>query len=179
MKKITYIGLIVLFAVCSIILQWLNFNLRDYNNYNLILNIIGILILFGLFIFVISIFRKNNTLLEKISIGILTITLVSNLFLSYKLFDYNRTIQIQVEYESANCEELKKRFANDLKNKELKYFQYGMGADIELYENLKTKYGIECFSMGCAKLSTIDCYNDLVNNYLKEKHSDPIVDDRW
>ena len=82
------------------------------------------------------------------------------------------------KYEGANCDELKEFFATDLKNKEVKFFQYGMGADIELYQNLKSKYEIESFGMGCVKLSTIDCYNDLVNNYLIEKHNDSIVNGR-
>lgn len=53
-----------------------------------------------------------------------------------------------------------------------------MGVDSELYEYLKSKYGIKSFGMGCLKISTIDCYNDLVNHYLIEKHNDSIVDGR-
>jgi hypothetical protein len=56
----------------------------------------------------------------------------------------------------------------DLKKGEIKYLQFGITTDLELQKTLKTKYGIECYRMGC--------YNDLVNNYLKEKFNDRIVD---
>ncbi len=73
------------------------------------------------------------------------------------------------KYERANCDNLKDFYATDLKNDEKKYFRYGMGTDIELHNILKSKYRIKSFGMGCIKLSTIDCYNDLVNNYPIEK----------
>ena len=73
-----------------------------------------------------------------------------------------------MEYsELETCEEMEKRFALDLKNGEIKYFQFGIGYDIELEKSLKDKYGIETYGMGCTIQSEKECYNELVNNYLK------------
>ncbi|MFY0631725.1 MAG: hypothetical protein JXR05_15275 [Flavobacteriaceae bacterium] len=71
---------------------------------------------------------------------------------------------------------MEKRFATDVKNNEIKYFQYGIGTDLELQQTLKTKYGIESYGMGCLIQAEFNCYNDLVNNYLKEKYNDGIID---
>jgi hypothetical protein len=38
------------------------------------------------------------------------------------------------------------------------------------------KYEIECCGMGCIYQSEMGCYNDLVNNYLKEIFNNRIVD---
>ena len=107
---------------------------------------------------------------------VFSISLIISAYLSYGYYEMQRSIEIATKYEKANCAELKKLFTMDLKNDEIKYFKYGMAPDIELRDNLNSKYGIECFAMGCVQFSTIDCYNDLVNEHLKEKYNDGIVD---
>lgn len=119
--------------------------------------------------------RKVLTKIMQISFSI---SLVISAYLSYEYYEMKKSIEIATKYEKANCDELKKLFVKDLRNEEIKFFQYGMGTDIELHENLKSKYGIESFGMGCMKLSTIDCYNDLVNKHLIEKYNDSIVNGR-
>lgn len=122
-------------------------------------------------------FSVNNwqKILMKLMLPSFLVSLIISVYLSYAYFDLEKSIATTTKYESANCDELKGFFATDLKNNEVKYFQYGMGPDIELFQNLKSKYGIESYGMGCIKLSTIECYNDLVNNYLIEKHNDHIL----
>ncbi len=117
-------------------------------------------------------------ILTKIMLFSFSISLILSVYLSYAYFEREKSIATITKYERANCDELKELFAEDFENEEVKFFQYGMGTDIELYENLKSKYGIESYGMGCVKLSTIDCYNDLVNNYLIQKHNDSIVNGR-
>ena len=74
------------------------------------------------------------------------------------------------------CGEMENRFATDLKNSEIKYFQFGIATDLELQQTLKTKYGIESSGMGCLIKTEFDCYNELVNNYLKEKNNGGIIE---
>ena len=115
--------------------------------------------------------------LIKIMIGAFGICFVLNL---YAVSEYYKIIRIQntiAEYsEIKNCSEMTNRFASDLKNDDIKYFQFGIATNMELQKTLKTKYGIESFGMGCLVQSEMDCYNHLVNEYLKEKHNDGIVD---
>jgi len=71
---------------------------------------------------------------------------------------------------------MEKRFSTDLKNGKLVYFQFGIGYDIELAKTLKEKYKIKTIGMGCIIQSEKECYNKLLNEYLKENHSDGIID---
>ena len=81
------------------------------------------------------------------------------------------------EYEKIEtCDEMENRFASDLKNGEIKYFQFGIGRDIWLQEILESKYKIECLGMGCSIQSEIECYNNMVENYLKQKYNKTIAD---
>mgnify|MGYP003631407372 CR=1 FL=1 len=138
-----------------------------------------ILFLIGIISFILYFLTKDwRKILTRIMLFSFSISLIFSIYLSYAYFEREKSIAIMTKYERANCESLKEFFATDLKNKKIKFFQYGMGTDVELHEKLKSKYGIESFGMGCMKLSTIDCYNELVNNYLIEKHNDSIVNGR-
>ena len=169
---------IILIAVIGLILlifssiKWMHWGI-EY------LLIAKILFLIGLISFVLYFLAKDwQKTLTKIMLFSFSISLILSTYLSYAYFEREKTIALITKYERANCNELKELFATDLKNKDIKFFQYGMGTDIELQENLESKYGIRSFGMGCVKFSTIDCYNDLVNNYLIERFNDSIVDDR-
>ena len=167
--SIILIAVIGLVFLISSSIKWMYWEL-EY------LMIAKILFLIGLISVVLYFLAKDwQKALTKIMLFSFSISLILSAYLSYAYYEREKSIAIMTKYERANCNELKEFFATDLKNQEIKFFQYGMGADIELYDKLK-KYEINCYSMGCVKLSTIDCYNDLVNNYLKEKHNDSIVD---
>ena len=103
-------------------------------------------------------------------IGTFSLCLAQNLYL---VAEYYRQTQSQKRlseyYELKTCEEMENRFTTDLKNGEIKYFQFGIGFDIELEKILKNKYKIETFGMGCTIQSEMICYNNLVNDYLKQK----------
>ncbi|MCG2432126.1 hypothetical protein [Aequorivita xiaoshiensis] len=162
------------------------FGLLIYNRYNAIaeVSIIPELeyskIFFGIGILSIGLYyflKKWRKVLPKIMIGAFGICLALNLYIVVQIYE---SVQIQkrlTEYsELETCGEMEKRFASDLKNGEIKYFQFGFGYDMELDKTLKKKYGIETFGMGCTIYSEMICYNELVNTYLKEKHNDEIID---
>ncbi len=123
-------------------------------------------------------FNKNwRNLISKVMIGAFGISLLLNIYIVPRVYRTVQLNEIYYEYsELETCEEMEKRFSTDLKNGEIKYFQFGIGYDIELEKTLKRKYDIETFGMGCTIQSEMECYNELVNNYLKEKYNDGIVD---
>ncbi len=165
---IAVVGLV--FLIFSSI-KWMYWEL-EYLLIAKILYIIGFISL-GLY-FLAKDWRK---VLTKIMLYAFSISLILSVYLSYQYYEWNKHYEILNEYEQiATCEKLKERFATDLENSELKYFQFGFGFDIELQRSLKNKYGIESFGMGCLVDMKMECYNDLVNNYLIEKHNDRVLD---
>lgn len=170
---------IIIVILCSLglYLQFLNFGLRDINNFNLMLNISGVLILIGILGFIIYLITKDNKKIKKVVIGLFILSLSINSYAGFYKYQINRTNKLLAEYyDLRTCEEMENRFATDLKNGEIKYFQFGIGTNMELQKTLKTKYGIQSYGLGCLVQSKMNCYNNLVNKYLKEKYSDGIVD---
>jgi DNA primase catalytic subunit len=47
-------------------------------------------------------------------------------------------------YELETCEKMEKRFIIDLQNREIKYFQFGSGYDVELEKKLKKNMIFKC-----------------------------------
>ena len=135
---------------------------------------------FGIGILCIGLYFLNKNwrnLISKVMIGAFGISLLLNLYIVPRVY---RTVQLNKVYfeysELETCEEMEKRFSTDLKNGEIVYFQFGIGYDIDLAKTLKEKYKIQSIGMGCTIQSEYECYNKLVNEYLKEKHNDGIID---
>ncbi len=106
-----------------------------------------------------------------------TICFGLNLYIFPRVYENVRINKVYAEYsEIETCEEMEKRFATDLKNNKIVYFQFGIGYDVELAKTLENKYKIQSFGMGCTIQSEKECYNKLVNEYLKEKYNDGIID---
>lgn len=152
--------------------------MQYWYNVKLELDISKILFLLGLISFALYfLLKKWRNTLTKIMIATFGFCFLLNV---YAVSEYYKIIQTQntiAEYHKLKtCGEMENRFSTDLENGELKYFQFGIGTDLELQKTLKTKYGIESYGMGCIVQSEFDCYNKLVNNYLKEKHNDGIID---
>lgn len=176
MKLKTSIIIIILSSL-GMYLLYSNFDVRNFNNYNFLLNISGVLIIIGIVGFIIYLIAKENRVIKKIVIGLLIASLAINSYVGFYKYQIDKTNEIlSGYYELKTCGEMENRFSTDLKNMELKYFQFGIGTDLELQKTLKTKYGIKSYGMGCMVQSKFDCYNELVNNYLKEKHNDGIID---
>ena len=132
----------------------------------------------GILCFGLYFFKKTwRNLLTKIMIGTFGVCFAINLYLFIEIYPYVQINKIYAEYsEIETCEEMEKRFSTDLKNGEIVYFQFGIGYDIELATTLKKTYKIQSIGMGCTIQSENECYNKLVNEYLKEKYNDGIID---
>lgn len=97
------------------------------------------------------------------------IILSININLSINTCRAKRANKIQVEYATKDCNLALKKFANDKKNNSFKYFSYGFVDSSVLTENLE-KYDVENFFQGCTINDDYNCYNNLVEKYLLEKH---------
>ncbi|WP_405207184.1 hypothetical protein [Aquimarina sp. LLG6339-5] len=124
--------------------------------------------------------KKWRSVLTKIMIGTFGICFALNSYLFIEIYPYVQINKISDEYYFIeSCEEIESRFATDLKNGEIKYFQFINGDDynIELENTLKNKYKIQTFEMGIMQ-PKLEYYNQLVNAYLKEKYNNEIIDDK-
>ena len=156
-----------------------NSDVRNINNFNFLLNISAILIIIGIIGFITYLIVKESRKIKNIIIGFFFISLAINSYVRFYKYQMNKTHKIIAEYyELKTCKEMENRFATDLKKGEVKYFQFGIGYDIELAKLLNEKYEIRTFGMGClVPIGTkIKCYNNLVNEYLTENYNDRIVD---
>lgn len=86
---------------------------------------------------------------------------------NYDRIQCNKGISEYFEYES--CEKIKKRFKEDLIHGELKYFQDKYNPNLEFEERLRDKHSIELIGISCTQFTSMECYNDLVRNYIKKR----------
>ncbi|MDO5981742.1 hypothetical protein [Flavivirga spongiicola] len=110
--------------------------------------------------------KSRFVILTALGIGVLFVFTTTQLTLDY--FGMKRTEKILTEYHELDCEKIIDRFAADLTNNELKYFSSGLVGSGNLTKNIK-EYGIENFDLGCMVYNNLNCYNELVRNYLKDK----------
>ena len=171
---------IIIVTLCSLGTYFLfeSNDMRNINNFNLLLNISWILIAIGIIGFIIYLLTKENTKIKKVIIGLFIISLAISSYVGFYKYQFNNANNILSEYyEIETCGEMETRFLTDLKKGEIKYFKFGLGFDSELQKTLNSNYGIQSFGMGCLVESKFYCYNNLVNNYLKEKYNDGIIED--
>jgi len=136
-----------------------------------ILFVLG-LINFGLYFLI----KNKKSFFTKIMIGTFGTCFFLNVHLTFQYYKFVQRQNRLSEYHKLDtCEEMKNRFAIDLKNGKIKYFHFGLGYDTELEELLEDKYEIESFGLGCLIDSKMICYNKLVDEYLKEKFNDRIA----
>ena len=159
----------------GIYLLFSNSDVRNINNFNLLLNISAILIIIGIIGFIIYLIAKESRRIKNITIGLVFISLAINSYVGFYKYQMNKRNKILSEYyELKTCKEMETRFTSDLKKGEIKYFFFGIGYDTELANILDDKYKIETFGMGCLIKSEMICYNELVDKFLKEKYSNSI-----
>lgn len=133
---------------------------------------IGILCV-GLYFFKV----KLQNILTKIMIGAFGICFVLNIYLFVQIYPYVKTDNVFAEYsEIENCDEMEKRFTDDHKNGEIKYFHFGLGPSSEQNKILKEKYKVTVYTMGSLVRSEMECYNKKVNTYLDNKYNKSISD---
>ncbi|MCF8714481.1 hypothetical protein JM658_06510 [Joostella atrarenae] len=112
----------------------------------------------------------KSRILTYFAFGIALIALSLTVNLTFEHYSIERYEKTLTEYHELSCEQMNKRFANDLKNDELKYFSGGFAGTGNLTQNLK-KYDVENFDLGCTLYGNLMCYSELVSEYLKEKEN--------
>ena len=155
-------------------------NNEAYCRYSIIFKFEYSKIAFGigvLFFVIYNYIRKSPKIFGRLMVYTFGTCLVLNIYLMTEYYKMEqRRITLSEYHKLGTCDLMGNRFATDLIKGEIKYFQFGMGTDLQLQKTLDTKYGIESFGMGCCVLPNMNCYNNLVNEYLKKKYNDKIVD---
>ncbi len=139
--------------------------LEPYNKFFLSAILLGLLIIF----FFLPRRIKGN-FLSVCALILSLILLFESSLITHKIIEEQRLNSIYSEYSQLSCDELKKRFEIDLKDNDLKYFSGGMFHDLDWSEILKENDITELYQ-GCMVNLKLECYSDLVNDYLeKEKN---------
>ncbi|UAB75636.1 hypothetical protein [Mesoflavibacter sp. SCSIO 43206] len=131
---------------------------------------------FGFFCFVfyliIAKFKKAFNVLLIFATIAFCISLFFNLRLAkdnYDRIQCNEGISEYFEYfEYDSCEKIKKRFEYDLINRQLKYFLDPYNHDLEFEEKIRNEKHIELVGISCTQFTSMECYNELVKNYIKK-----------
>jgi hypothetical protein len=117
-------------------------------------------------------YKQRNNKVTVLAVGIVLIFLFHNLNRSYMYYSEYRYEKVMTEYQNLGCNNMPERFKSDLSNNNLKFFSGGIAYNENLGKYLK-KQGIEEFFQGCLVNGELECYTDLVVEYLKkEKNAD-------
>ena len=117
-------------------------------------------------------YKQRNNKLTVFAVGIILVFLLHNLNRSYIYYSDYRYNKVMTEYQNLGCDKMQDRFKSDLSNNNLKFFSGGIAHNEGLRKYLK-KEGIEEFFQGCLVNRELECYTDLVVEYLeKEKNTD-------
>lgn len=121
---------------------------------------------------IIAKFKKALTFIVTMAIIFFCISMFFNLRLAkdnYDRIQCNKGISEYYKYfEFESCEKIKKRFEEDLIHGELKYFQNAYNSDLEFEKRLRDKHGIELIGISCTQFTSMECYNNLIRDYLKK-----------
>jgi len=166
-----FLGIIgIILITFNSIEMWYWYDFKFELEISQILFVIG-LISFGFYF----ILKKRRNILTKIMIGTFGISLLFNIHLSTENFkNILRQKRLSEYYELETCKKMESRFNTDLKNEELKYFHFGIASISGMKEIMESNYDIEYFSMGCLLRSEMECYNKLLNKFLKENYNTSI-----
>jgi hypothetical protein len=119
-------------------------------------------------------FKKALTVVIMMAMISFVISMFFNLRLAkdnYERIECEKGISEYFKYfEYESCEKIKKRFEEDLKNRKLKYFQDEHDSDLEFEEKLRDKHSIELIGISCTRFTSMNCYNDLVKDYIRKKN---------
>lgn len=119
-----------------------------------------------------SVFGRAKKVGIIIFILSISTTLIINTYLWSKYYTILKKQYRLEEYEEiVSCSEMEMRFKMDLEKDEIKYFEFGIGSTLMLDEIMDENYNVEAFSMGCLVREEFECYNELVEIYLKEKYA--------
>ena len=117
--------------------------------------------------------KKAFTIVVPMTIISFCISMFFNLRLAkdnYDRIQCNKGISEYFKYfEHESCKKITKRFKEDLINGELKYFQDEYNSDLKFEERLRDVHAIELIGISCTQFTSMECYNDLVKDYIKKK----------
>ena len=174
--KITQITL-VLFIV-DILLLIININYRD-QSLSVVpgLNSVKFFFYLGTLSFTVYLIlaklKKAHTIILIIATTSLSFSMYSNLLLAKSNYDRIQCLDGISEYfkyfEFDSCLKIEQRFKEDVKNKEIKYFLDEYNLDSEFKERIRDKHHVELIGVSCTRFTSMNCYNDLVKEYIKSK----------
>ncbi|QNK78158.1 hypothetical protein H7F37_03490 [Winogradskyella sp. PAMC22761] len=128
------------------------------------------------FVIYLIIAKSKETLFITVIISIISfsLSLFYNLRIAKDNYDRIQCLKGISEYfqyfEYESCSKIEKRFEADLKNGEIIYFQDEYNPDLEFEEKLRDKYSIELIGISCTRYTSMNCYNDLVKDYIRKKN---------
>ena len=82
----------------------------------------------------------------------------------------------EIEKQLETCDKAQNQFEIDLKNGELKYILFGIGADEKLITMLEEKYELEVYYFGCIMSLAFECYNEQVELHFGGLNFDNLKD---
>lgn len=168
-KKLKHIIIMTfLLGIGLEILGYLKFGKNEY------LSDLGISFIFtGIIILYLTLPRNFKIKSPFLSFSVLVVSLMNFVFISFFNFTHFSNIEIlkiRNEYFNLTCEEVLSKFEIDKKNQEIKYFHFNM-FNVESLEEKLGKAGVEYHFMGCLVHESLECYNNLVMEYLKSEHN--------
>lgn len=172
-SKLKYILLILLILGIGFgIFSYLNLKDNGYQSeFYLPAILIGLTIVF---FFLPRDLKMKSRILTFSACGVTMITLLLTVNLTSEHYAIERYKKTLTEYHELSYGEMNKRFEDDLRNDELKYFSGGFAGTGNLTKNLE-KYDVENFDLGCTIYGNLMCYSELVSQYLEEKENIRIV----
>jgi len=148
--------------------------LSEYESFSTFNFPIVLFSLLTIFFFLPRSLKMKSKKLTLTALGIGIIFLTTSAYTTSEYYESQRFGKILAEYSNLECDEMKEKFAADLKNNELKYSSGGMFSNETLSKNLK-KNGIEEFYQGCIITVQFDCYKELLSEYLKKEKNVDLV----
>lgn len=176
MKKNNKLPLLFLIIICAFSIIFTSIEMRYWGHVQMELSASKVGFAIGLIsTLMFWIFLKKKKWLLKLGITCFLLSLLINVNPMLQYYENLQKRWTLEKYQSINsCDQMKEQFKVDVANDELKYFQFGIGFDFSLKENLDKNYNIESFGMGCIIQSNLECYNKLLSNYLKEEYNTTI-----
>ncbi len=141
----------------------------DYSKLFLFLSGISLMI----FVILSSSYKEFRVLIIIASISFLSLSIFFNLRLAKANFNRiqcNKSLTEYYDYfEVDSCVEITKKFKQDVINQEIKYFQREYNRNKEFEERIRDQYGIKLIGENCTQFTAMQCYNELVKDYIAKK----------
>ena len=138
----------------------------------------GFLFLVTIISLIIYLFRRSRGFYKWL-MAVLMIFLLLNIPLTARVVEMEIHKHELAAIEKINtCEKAKELFDEDLKNASLKYFIFGMAVDEDWQEYLEEHHDLEVYYLGCIVSSSLECYNDLVTDYLNLEEQYPAINSK-